>query len=461
MLRLFDTATGTVRPLDLREPGRVGMYVCGPTVYDLPHLGHGRYALVFDVLRRYLAYGGLAVRHVSNVTDIDDKVIARAADEGRREGEVAAEYEARWWEAMDALDVLRPTEVPHATAYVPGMVDFVADLVGRGVAYETGDGVYLDVQAVPGYGLLAHQPLDSLRAGARVEEREEKRSPRDFVLWKKARRGEPSWGSPWGPGRPGWHTECVVMSLDLLGEDFDLHGGGQDLAFPHHENERAQAVADGRRFARHWVHNGWVTVDDVKMSKSLENFVSLTDLLARRDPRAYRLLVLRSHYRSPLEVTEVTIDDAEKGLARLDTVARRFSLPDPLAGGQAVGADAGTDFDPHAVSRFAGWMDDDLDTPAALAGIFELVSRANAAADAGDGVGAIRVARTAAHLCGAMGLRLLPGDEPLDDRTSQLVAERDDARRTRDWARADAIRDELAADGWVVEDGPEGTALHR
>ncbi|HEY5244972.1 MAG TPA: cysteine--tRNA ligase, partial [Acidimicrobiales bacterium] len=384
MLQLHDTATGTVRPLALREPGRVSMYVCGPTVYDLPHLGHGRYSLVFDVLRRYLSFRGLDVRYVSNVTDVDDNIINRAAAEGRTEPEVAAEYEARWWEAMDALGVLRPSETPHATDYVPDMVDLVADLVARGAAYETADGVYLSVDTVPGYGLLARQPLDSLRAGARVEAVEGKRSPLDFAVWKRAKPGEPSWSSPWGPGRPGWHTECVVMSLDLLGDDFDLHGGGQDLAFPHHENERAQAVAEGRPFARHWVHNGWVMVGGEKMSKSLGNFTSLTDLLARSDARAYRLLVLRSHYRSPIEVTAETIADAEKGLARLDALARRFSLADPLpvadpvvAGeGPAAGADAAE------VERFDERMDDDLDTPGALAGIFDLVSRANAAADA-------------------------------------------------------------------------------
>jgi cysteinyl-tRNA synthetase len=324
VLRLHDTATGTVRPLELRTEGEVAMYVCGPTVYDLPHIGHGRYNLVFDVLRRYLLFSGLAVRYVSNVTDIDDKIIKRAGEQGRSEPEVAAEFEARWWEAMDALGVRRPDEAPHATAYIDHMVDLVADLLRRGVAYETSDGVYLSVDEVDGYGLLARQSLDSLRAGARVEENEEKRSPLDFALWKKAKEGEPAWEAPWGAGRPGWHTECVVMSLDLLGDGFDLHGGGQDLAFPHHENERAQAVAEGRPFARHWVHNGWVEVEGTKMSKSLGNFTSLTDMLARSDARAYRLLVLRAHYRSPIEVTADTVSDAEKALERLDAMARRF-----------------------------------------------------------------------------------------------------------------------------------------
>ena len=327
MLRLHDTATGTVRPLELREPGHVSMYVCGPTVYDLPHLGHGRYSLVFDILRRYLVFSGLDVHYVSNVTDIDDNIINRAARDGRTEQDVTAEYEGEWWKAMDGLGVLRPGDTPHATAYVAAMVGLIGELVERGVAYAVSDGVYLNVEQVPGYGLLAQQPLDSLRAGARVEGSEEKRSPLDFALWKAAKPGEPAWPSPWGPGRPGWHTECVAMSLDLLGDGFDLHGGGRDLAFPHHENERAQAVALGRPFARHWVHNGWVEVAGEKMSKSLGNFTSLTDLLERSDPRGYRLLVLRAHYRSPIEVTGATVADAEQALARLDGLARRFELP--------------------------------------------------------------------------------------------------------------------------------------
>ncbi len=351
MLHLHDTATGAVRPLELRTEGEVSMYVCGPTVYDLPHLGHGRATLTFDVLRRYLSFTGLRVRHVANITDVDDNIIKRAAEQGRTEPEVAVEFEARYWESMDALGDLRPTDIPHATAYIEHMVELVSDLQARGVAYETPDGMYLEVSQVDGYGLLARQSLESLQSGARVEANEDKRSPLDFALWKKAKDGEPSWDSPWGPGRPGWHTECVVMSLDLLGEGFDLHGGGQDLAFPHHENERAQAVADGKAFARHWVHNGWVVVEGTKMSKSLGNFTSLPDLLSQHDARAYRLLVLRAHYRSPIEVTPDTVADAEKGLARLDSLARRFSVGDYLAqveGGylvQGVGVAAGVDSD--------------------------------------------------------------------------------------------------------------------
>ncbi len=465
MLRLHDTATGTVHPLELRTEGEVSMYVCGPTVDNLPHIGHGRLSLVFDVLRRYLLFGGLSVRYVSNITDIDDKIIKRAAEQRRTEPEVAAEIEARWWEGMDGLGVLRPDESPHATAYVDQMVDLIEGLVRRGVAYETSDGVYLEVARVPGYGLLARQSLDSLRAGARVEENEEKRSPLDFALWKKARDGGPSWDAPWGKGRPGWHTECVVMSLDLLGDGFDLHGGGQDLIFPHHENERAQAVAEDRPFARHWVHNGWVEVEGTKMSKSLGNFTSLTDLLDRYDGRAYRLLVLRAHYRSPIEVTESTIIDAEKGLERLDGLARRFGvggmLEQTARGFVVEGIEPATDLAAASVAAFRERMDDDLDTPGALAGVFELVTAAHSTADAGDEAVAALLARTAAVLVAALGVSLRDESGEVDEASAKLVAERDEARQDRDFGRADTLRDELVARGWTVEDTPSGTSIRR
>jgi len=459
VLRLHDTATGAVRPLEQREPGAVTMYVCGLTVYDVPHVGHGRAALAFDVLRRYLEFSGLRVNHVSNVTDIDDKIINRAAAEGRSEQEVAGEYEKLWWHAVDALGVLRPVEVPHATAYVEKMVALVSALVESGAAYETDDGVYLSVDKVAGYGLLAHQSLDSLRAGARVEVGEQKRSPLDFALWKKAKPGEPTWPSPWGPGRPGWHTECVVMSLELLGDGFDLHGGGIDLAFPHHENERAQALCWGRDFAHHWMHHGMVTVGAEKMSKSLGNFTTLTELLERTDGRAYRLLVLRAHYRSPIEVNPATLADAVEGLARLDALARRFGL-DPTLGATDMARARGAGVDANALTRFAERMDDDLDTPGAVSVIFELVRRANAAADAGDDGEGRRLAMTVVVLAGALGLQLTAGVE-LDDRTTELVRRRDEARAGREWEQADDLRRQLEAEGWVVEDTTDGTKLHR
>jgi cysteinyl-tRNA synthetase len=459
---LHDTATGEVAALRPRVPGQISMYVCGPTVYDSPHLGHGRFSLVFDVLRRYLIFTGWDVTYVSNITDIEDKIIERSAAQGIEPAELTATYEAVWWEAMDALGVMRPDETPHATAYVTRMVELVADLADRGVAYETDDGVYLSVADVPGYGLLARQPLESLRAGARIAEDEEKRSPLDFVLWKKAKPGEPSWESPWGPGRPGWHTECVVMSLDLLGDGFELHGGGLDLMFPHHENERAQAVAVGRDFARHWMHNGWVTVGGEKMSKSLGNFTSLDDLLERSDARSYRLLVLRSHYRSPIEVTPETVTDAAAALGRLDELARRFSLVDALESGPVTDPGASSAIDHAAVSRFRERMDDDLDTPGALATVFELVRQANSARDAGNEAEGRRKAETVAVLCGALGLALRPGpDVVVDDESADLARRRDQARAEKDWALADALRSELESAGWVVEDGPEGTRIRR
>ncbi|MGH9157125.1 MAG: cysteine--tRNA ligase, partial [Acidimicrobiales bacterium] len=256
MLALYDTALRRVVPLELRRPGEVSLYVCGPTVDAEPHAGHGRMTVVWDVLRRYLEWSGLSVQMVSNITDIDDKIIARADREGRPAAGVAAHYEAAWYRAMDALGVRRPDADPHATAWVDEMVALVAGLVAGGAAYQTADGVYFSAAAVADYGLLAQQALDTMRAGERVAMVDDKRSPADFVLWKNAKPGEPNWPSPWGRGRPGWHTECVVMSLGLLGEGFDIHGGGVDLAFPHHENERAQAVAAGRPFARRWVHSG-------------------------------------------------------------------------------------------------------------------------------------------------------------------------------------------------------------
>lgn len=436
------------------------MYVCGPTVYDVPHLGHGRFSLVFDVLRRYLQFSGLEVRYVSNITDVDDKILARAETESRSPEAVAEEFEAVWWSAMDALDVERPDDVPHATGWVPEMVALVEDLVARGVAYETDDGVYLDVSQVPGYGLLALQPLDTLRAGARVASTDAKRSPHDFALWKKVADGH-SWSSPWGPGRPGWHTECVVMSLGLLGDGFDLHGGGQDLRFPHHENERAQAVAAGRVFAGHWVHNGFVEAGGEKMSKSLGNFTSLTELLEQADPRAYRLLVLRSHYRRGIEVSPATVADASDALARLDALARRF--PEAAAQGRQVTSASDLRAESGAeVTAFMQQMDDDLDTPGALASVFDVVRRAHAEADSGDIAEAERLTRCVAALSQAMGLELRgTAPDAVGAEAAALVTRRDEARARRDWSAADALRDQLEQLGWVVEDSAAGTRLRR
>jgi cysteinyl-tRNA synthetase len=309
---------------------------------------------------------------------------------------------------------------------------------------------------------MAGQPHETLRAGARVEGNDEKRSPLDFALWKNAKPGEPRWPAPFGDGRPGWHTECVVMSLDLLGEDFDLHCGGLDLKFPHHENERAQAEAAHKAFARHWDHNGSVMVGGEKMSKSLGNFTSLTDLLENTDPRAYRLLVLRSHYRSPLEVTRDIISDAERGLARLDAFARRFDLP-ALAGErfEAAAAHAWEEESLELYERVTSLMNDDLNTPAAVGELFEALSAANALADDSLAIPARRLAQSVNILFGAMGLALLAGSQVIDDESAQLVQERDHAREAKDWFEADRLRQALTERGWIVEDGASGTVIRR
>lgn len=449
MLHLYDTAEGALVAIEPRVEGRLSMYVCGPTVSGDPHIGHGRFTTVWDVLRRYLSWSGMEVHFVSNVTDIEDKIIHRAAWEGRPTEEIAAAYEARWWETMTALGVMPPDDIPHATAYVADMVTLIAGLVDGDHAYLGGDGVYFASESIDGYGLLARQPLDSLRAGARVQTGDEagKRSPVDFVLWKLARANEPSWPSPWGNGRPGWHTECVVMALDLLGEGFDLHGGGSDLAFPHHENERAQAIGAGRRFARHWVHSAMVVAESgEKMSKSLGNTMSLPELVARWDPRAFRLLVLQSHYRSPMTVSDVTLKNATAALAGLDGFARQFGG----ARGEAI--------DVSARQAFVADLDDDLNTPRAVGRLFELTRAARSAT----GTRAASLAATVFELFGdALGLPLNFVAGPVPAHAAARAHERDWARTARDFATADAIRDELSAEGWIVEDGPAGTTLRR
>jgi cysteinyl-tRNA synthetase len=451
VLRLHDTARGRREDLETREPGRAGIYICGSTVYGPPHIGHGRFSLVYDILRRFLEYSGIAVDHVSNVTDIDDKIINKANEEHRDAGEVAEQYEAEWWEAMSKLGCLLPTKIPHATAFIDQMVELVSELVALGSAYETSDGVYFSVSCVADYGLLAHQSLTSMRAGARIEVNEEKRSPLDFALWKKAKPSEPWWASPFGPGRPGWHTECVVMSLSLLGEGFDLHGGGQDLIFPHHENERAQAVAIGKRFATHWMHNGMVEArGGEKMSKSLGNVLLLSDLFEQSDPRAYRLLVLRSHYRAPIEVTATTIADAASALSRLDALSGRLAEAAPVEGGS----------DPQVRDAFVERMEDDLDTPRATAALFEAIRRANLAFDAQETRRGAELTRAVLECFAAVGLEA-KGVAEIPESVLELGRRRDRARTDRDFAAADALRSQIVALGYVVEDTPAGTRIRR
>jgi cysteinyl-tRNA synthetase len=454
VVRIRDTLLRDTVELVPRETGKISMYVCGPTVYDVAHVGHGRTALVFDVIRRYLEWIGLDVTYVSNITDVEDKIIARASERGTSESELAGTYERAWFDAMDELGVRRPDYVPHATEYISGMLDLIRELIDRGHAYAAEDGVYFDVDSFPGYGALPHRTLDELRksAGARVEVDEAKRSPMDFALWKAAKPGEPAWDSPWGKGRPGWHIECSAMALDLLGEGFDLHGAGDDLVFPHHENERAQAEGAGHPFARHWIHAGMVTAGGEKMAKSLGNFTTIADALDTHGANAFRVAALNAHYRRATELGAKELEAAATGVARLDALVRRVSA-----------SDIDTMDAPHddaTVEVFRAAMDDDFNTPNALAAIFDATSRANRAIDRGDLDVAASLTATVRELAGVLGIDLHSAAED-DAEIDALVRERDEARAARDFARGDEIRDALAARGIKLEDGPSGTTWHR
>ena len=459
MLRFTDSLTGEKAPFTPREEGRVSVYWCGPTVYDDPHLGHARSTLAFDVLVRYLRWSGYDVLAVSNITDIDDKIINRAAEEGTDEPAVATRFEASFISQMDRLNIAHPDLRPRATEFVDRMVEVVADLVEHGMAYTTDSGVYFDVDRLDGYGALVGRSVGDLRdgAGARVDVDDDKDDPLDFALWKAAKPGEPTWDSPWGPGRPGWHIECVAMSLHLLGDGFDIHGGGDDLVFPHHENERAEALGCGRTFARYWVHNGMVQVDGEKMSKSLDNFTTLAALLDAWDPRVLRLVVLQTHYRRTMEIGSTTLDQASAALTRLDKFADRMAAAD-LPEAEA---------DADAVARFREAMDDDLGSPQALAVVFDAVRDANRALDAEDDATAATLAAAVLELSAALGLKLGSSAAPerADDGDTEeidaLVDRRLAARTARDFGEADRIRDALAARGIVLEDGPQGTSWHR
>ncbi|MCZ7529943.1 MAG: cysteine--tRNA ligase [Acidimicrobiia bacterium] len=430
-------------------------------MYDEPHLGHARTALVFDTLRRFLVWTGTDVTFVSNVTDVEDKIIQRAAETGATEPDLARRYEAIYWEQLGSLNVDRPDEVPHASAVVPEIVDFIEELVQAGAAYLIeGVGVYFAVEAYDDYGALSHRTTADLLegAGARVDIDAQKRSPLDFALWKSAKPGEPAWPSPWGEGRPGWHIECSAMSLGLLSDGFDLHGGGDDLVFPHHENERAQAEAAGRRFARHWMHSGMVVVEGEKMSKSLGNFTTLGEVLDSYDPRTLRLLVLQTHYRKPMEMGRAEMDAAAAGLARLDALFRRARV---------AGIDQSeVEPDPEIVSSFRAAMDDDLNTPGAIGVVFDAVRRANQAIDAEDDDTARRALVTVTHLLDVLGLSAAGeaadgAESPGDERIAAMVAARDEARSAKDFAEADRIRDELTSLGVTLEDTAHGTVWHR
>ena len=448
MLRIYDTAARAKVDFVPRRADRVSMYVCGPTPYDVPHLGHGRKEVVFDTIRRYLVWCGYDVTYVSNVTDVDDNIIARAQRDDTTEPELARKYEAEFWRQFDRLNILRPDEMPRATEWIAQMQKIIAELIDKGHAYVIeGEGVYFQVASLPEYGGLSHRSLDELleSAGARVEVDERKRSPVDFAVWKASKPGEPSWESPWGDGRPGWHIECTAMALEILGEGFDIHGGGGDLVFPHHENELAQALGAGHEFARHWVHNGMLNVNGEKMSKSLGNFTTLSDVLDRYDPRAFRMLVLKTHYRRQMEIGAKELGDAQKDVETFDSLLRRAQaagIPEVAVGESA---------------EFRAAMDDDFDTPAAVAVLQMLRRDANTALDDGRTDDAATLIAEVRSVAGALGLELTGATLEIESDVADLVRQRDAARAAKDWPGADRIRDELLARGIVLEDTPNGT----
>jgi cysteinyl-tRNA synthetase len=466
--RVFNTLTRSKEDLVPVHAGEVRIYVCGVTVYDLSHIGHGRSAIVFDVMRRYLRHRGHAVKFVKNFTDIDDKIIRKANQEGVSAQEISERYIEEYRTDMASLGVAPADIEPKATEHVPQMIVLIERLIAKGVAYPVEGDVYFEVRRFPGYGKLSGKNLEELQAGARVEVDERKRDPMDFAVWKATKPGEPSWTSPWGQGRPGWHIECSAMAMQYLGEVLDIHGGGEDLIFPHHENEIAQSeAATGKPFARYWLHNGFVNLAAEKMSKSLGNTLTIKDLVRRHDPEALRLYLLGTHYRHPLEFGDERIVEAGRALARLRALKDEA---DRLAtrGTPAPGPDLGL-FDEVAAqrARFEAAMDDDFNTPQALGVLFDLARAlhgvrdqvAQGTAGAGAfllGVGElVMLARVLGLLEG--GRKEAVVDPQLRARIESLVYLRQEARRQRDFGEADRLRDELARLGVILEDTRDGT----
>ncbi len=465
-VQLYDTKAQALRDFVPLDPGNVTIYVCGPTVQSGPHIGHLRGALSFDILRRWLTHRYGRVTFVRNVTDIDDKVLANATD-GEVWWALAYRMELAFTRAYSAIGILPPTYEPRATASIPQMQELIARLIQAGHAYAAAEDtdaagdVYFDVRSWEQYGSLTRQSLDAMEPAADADPRG-KRDPRDFALWKGAKADEPAsatWESPWGPGRPGWHIECSAMARRYLGAEFDIHGGGLDLRFPHHENELAQSTAAGDGFARYWVHNGLVTVGAQKMSKSLFNFVLADDLLSERDPLVVRYALAAAHYRSSLDITTSTFDEAEAALERIRTFQERALRT--LRGTEDVRVAAAVP------AAFAAALDDDLGVPQGLAVLHETVRDGNSALDAGDRDGALRAFADVAVMTGVLGIDPLDPQwrstdasaeaSALDALVQTMIAQRADARAAKDWAAADRIRDAIAAAGIALEDGPDGT----
>jgi cysteinyl-tRNA synthetase len=467
-LRIYNTMSRTKETFEPLSPGKVSVYVCGPTVYDSCHVGHARSVVVFDVIVRYLRSRGFEVTYIRNFTDVDDKIIERAKQVDEDPLAVAEKYIQEFYDDMDALHVLRADHEPRVTRFMEPIKAFVQKLLDNGMAYRIDGDVYYSVESFAGYGKLSGRKLEEMEAGARVGINAKKRNPFDFALWKSAKPGEPSWESPWGPGRPGWHIECSAMAWQHLGKTFDIHGGGKDLIFPHHENEVAQSEgAFGTPFARYWVHNGFVNIDQEKMSKSLGNFLMIKDVRRQYHPETIRLFLLSNHYRSPVDFTDRAMDEARAGLDRIYTFLER-------AGSEAGPSDPSQAASGEYWQRFIEAMDDDFNTALGIGMLFEGVRSANALMDdpSGDGLSRVRAIRDdilrmggvlgilnetpAAYFSGRRESALAAEDIDASE-IDALIAERTEARKARDFARADAIRDQLAEKNIVLEDRPDGT----
>jgi cysteinyl-tRNA synthetase len=422
------------------------MYVCGPTVQSEPHVGHGRSAVAFDVIRRYLTWRGFEVLFVRNITDVEDKIIAAAEETGIPAEQLAATMAERFAEGFAGLGVLEPDVEPKATESVPEIIEIIETLIDRGLAYNRSGDVYFSVRALEGYGKLSGRKLDDLRSGYRIEVDERKDDPLDFALWKAMKPGEPWWESPWGRGRPGWHIECSAMAGKFLGNEFDIHGGGSDLIFPHHENEIAQSEgASGESFARYWLHNGMVNLGGEKMAKSTGLVVDLASIIKSAGGRALRMLFVRAHYRSPIEYSSELLDDAAEALDRLERFRQRGAAGDP---------------DPEVLERFTAVMDDDFNTPEAVSLLFDLVRDGNRILD--EGGDAAGIGGAVEVIVGILGIDDAFGAETIElniseDEISALIEERAQAREEKRFTDADAIRDTLDQAGVTLEDGPNGT----
>jgi len=468
-LQLYNSLTRKKETFTPLKPGKVGMYVCGVTVYDYCHVGHARVMVVFDIINRWFQQLGYDVDYVRNFTDVDDKIIQRASERGIGIDVLTDEMIAAFDEDIGSLGCLHPTHEPRATAHMAEMITMIGALIEQDRAYvsDSGDVLYA-VRSFDGYGQLSGKNIDELESGSRVEVDASKRDPLDFVLWKMAKAGEPSWDSPWGAGRPGWHIECSAMSCAHLGDTFDIHGGGMDLKFPHHENEIAQArAANGGGFARYWLHNGFVNINAEKMSKSLGNFFTIREVTKKYHPEVLRMFMLGTHYRSPLDFSDSALDAAKAGLDRLYETARRIQreMRDVRCEMSDVRCRTDDSVISHLTSNivpaFTESMNDDFNTPEALACLFDVSRSLNKGLDAGEDVSEL-VAQFAA-MCGVLGIvqhdveSWFKGDNVDAERIEALISERAAAKKARDFARADAIRDELATEGIVLEDSPTGT----